>query len=124
MSLRCRQLVETLVGPVEEVADSGVGELRFGLERPGDEHVEPSRCRLDSIQPQCRLPGSRLAFQQERARPVLPAQKPRERSELVLPADDGGGHELILGGSGGLSGPDAITPGPLQAVVQPRPGPK
>ena len=51
-----------------------------------------SRGCVDRVLPERRLPGARLSFQQERAGPVVPAQELRQRSELVLPADDRGRH--------------------------------
>ena len=50
----------------------------------------------DRVLPERRLPCARLPLQQQRARPVVPAQELRQRGELVLPADDGGGHAPIV----------------------------
>ena len=96
LGLRRGQLVEGLVRALEQIPDTRVGELGLRLEWPGEEHVEHPLHRVDRVLPERRLPRPRLTLEQKRARPIVPAQELPDCGELVLPADDGGGHADIV----------------------------
>lgn len=88
-ALRCGQLGAHLVErPVEQVAKSGERDLRLGPARSRAQNAVPLRPGpLDAGSPQRRLANARLAFEQERPRPLLSQEGVDVRELLVAPDD-------------------------------------
>ena len=81
----------------EQVGDAGEGEASLGLERPSSQDASPGRAgRVAARQPERRLPGSRLALEQERAGPIAARRDEQvDQAEFLLPPDDLVHHRLL-----------------------------
>jgi hypothetical protein len=89
--LRSRQLVQRIVGDViEEIDQSGEPEAGLSFRRARYEDPEPVlACLVETAGPDARLADSRLAFDQQRARPVRDGLEERERRfELGVTPDN------------------------------------
>ena len=90
LPLRRRQRLELVrADPVEQVDQRGEREPRLGAASSRREHAQPALPgRADARLPEQRLPDSRLARENERARPVRGSEELVQQRELRLAADE------------------------------------